>query len=116
MEITCANPECKTTFVPRSHVHRFCSARCRRRARGVRWGWLREAAIIRDEATCQHCFARNCPIDVHHSIPVSIDPIAAAKLDSLICLCKPCHRLEHSSWEKWRNYERGTRTEQIKSD
>ena len=116
MEIKCANPGCSVTFIPKSHVHRFHSSRCRRQARSVRWGWLREAALERDEHTCQHCEATDCPIDVHHAIPVSVDPVAAAKLDALLCLCKHCHRKEHSSWEKWRNYGREeVRREEIRS-
>jgi 5-methylcytosine-specific restriction endonuclease McrA len=97
--LTCANPTCSTEFAPHSFIHRFCSARCRRLARGDEWGWVREEALERDEHQCQECHAGQC-LQVHHIVPVCMG--GESSLENVTTLCRPCHQVVHRSWAKWR--------------
>lgn len=97
--ITCANATCSNEFTPRSFIHRFCSARCRRLARGDEWGWVREEALERDEHQCQECGSVEC-LQVHHITPVCMG--GESSLENVTTLCRPCHQAVHRSWAKWR--------------
>lgn len=104
--IPCAN--CGTLFQPRSFVHSFCSAKCRRQARGAAWGWVREAAVERDGHACQGdgCTATT-GLQVHHIIPVCRG--GESTLENVTTLCAPCHRAIHRSWAAWK--DRGLESE-----
>lgn len=97
--LTCANPTCSNEFNPRSFIHRFCSARCRRLARGDEWGWVREEALERDEHQCQECGSVDC-LQVHHITPVCMG--GESTLENVTTLCRTCHQAVHRSWAKWR--------------
>jgi 5-methylcytosine-specific restriction endonuclease McrA len=100
--ITCAHADCTNQFIPRSYIHRFCSARCRRLARGDQWGWVRETALERDNYECQECSSQE-RLQVHHRIPVCMG--GESTLENVITLCATCHRRVHRSWAAWRNTE-----------
>ena len=109
--ITCANPTCHTQFEPKSFIHRFCSGRCRRMARGDEWGWVREEALDRDSHECQECHATEC-LQVHHIVPVCMG--GDSSLENVITLCVICHRGVHKSWARWRKEENGEEKEQVR--
>ncbi len=95
----CSNPTCGKTFTPKSYIHRFCSDRCRRAARGASWGWVRKAALIRDQHTCQECGVAGCRLEVHHIVPVAFG--GESELYNVVTLCVQCHRAKHRSWRMW---------------
>src|SRR3954454_1168079 len=96
IEIECANPNCHNLFVPKNAQHGFCSAHCRRAARGTSWRFVREAALIRDQDTCQDCRATECALEVHHITPLCKG--GDNSLANLTALCKCCHRIRHKTW------------------
>src|SRR5689334_2672172 len=103
--VTCGNPECNKLFTPKSHIHAFCSKKCRRAfRRNHKWGWLRQMCLSRDEDTCQECGATDCPLDCHHITPICMG--GENELDNLVALCRPCHRAVHKSWRSWYGYKR----------
>jgi 5-methylcytosine-specific restriction endonuclease McrA len=98
IKIECANPNCHNLFTPKNAQHGFCSAKCRRAARGTSWRFVREAALIRDKDACQDCQASGCALDVHHLTPLCKG--GDNNLANLVSLCKVCHRIRHKSWGK----------------
>jgi 5-methylcytosine-specific restriction endonuclease McrA len=108
--VTCSNPNCNNTFTPRSFIHSFCSARCRRAARGAQWGWVRRAALRRDSYTCQDCGASgDVRLECHHVVPVCMG--GDSELANLRTLCVKCHRRIHASWGVWYGRRQGKRAE-----
>src|ERR1041385_9205751 len=97
----CGNPGCTNTFVARSYIHTFCSAKCRKAARGKEWGWVRETALARDAYQCQHCSVSGdgCRLECHHLTPVCMG--GTSELGNLTTLCKTCHQAVHKSWRMW---------------
>lgn len=58
--------------------------------RSSRWKTIRQAHL-RDEPCCVAC-GRSRQVDVHHVVPVSVDPDRELDPDNLITLCSdPCH-------------------------
>ncbi|HKP51501.1 MAG TPA: HNH endonuclease [Chloroflexia bacterium] len=95
--ITCAKEGCTNTFVPKNAQHGFCSTRCRRSARGAGWRFVREAALLRDNDTCQDCHETDCKLEVHHRVPLCKG--GDNRLYNLTTLCKSCHRSKHRTWK-----------------
>lgn len=98
----CVNPNCSNEFEPKSRIHRYCSDKCRRAARGREFRWAREIALDRDEHTCQDCGAQDCRLEVHHIQPLCMG--GTNKLYNLVTLCTRCHKAIHKSWSKWYGY------------
>ena len=95
--IECARDGCDNIFRPKNAQHGFCSPKCRRAARGSGWRFVREAALIRDEDTCQDCAATECSLEVHHLVALCRG--GDNKLTNLVSLCRECHRARHRSWK-----------------
>lgn len=75
---------------------------------GPNWLIQRDAALIRDQYTCQHCGKapneNGRDLDVHHKKPFRVcsSYLEANQLANLICLCSECHRAaEKISREKY---------------
>lgn len=66
---------------------------------GSSWWSVRRAALERDNHRCQLCGDGTADLgrepDVHHVVPVRAfdEPADAHRLDNVVCLCRPCHRL-----------------------
>lgn len=103
VQIECAREGCYNSFTPKNAQHGFCSAKCRRAARGSHWRFIREAVLIRDQDTCQDCNSTDCPLDVHHLIPLC--KRGTNRLYNLVSLCRCCHRQRHRSWKENEAYE-----------
>ena len=58
---------------------------------GKEWENIRQAVIIRDNFSCQHC-GNNSKLEVHHKIPYRLTKDHS--LSNLLCLCNVCHRKE----------------------
>jgi len=58
-----------------------------------RWRIVRREVIKRDGGRCRLCGKRG--IDVHHIIPIDIDPLLRFDKNNLILLCLDCHRKQH---------------------
>lgn len=55
---------------------------------------MRLEALERDKYLCQACLERGVltrATEVHHVIPIEIDPTRRLDLDNLVSLCKPDH-------------------------
>ncbi len=104
----CVRPECNNYFTPKSHVHAFCSDKCRRAARGRSWSKIRAKALWRDSYTCQECQEKDCRLEVHHK--KALCKGGDNSLLNLITLCVKCHRAEHKSWRAYAQGE-GSRQE-----
>ncbi|MGM7635534.1 HNH endonuclease [Bacillus sp. Hm123] len=69
---------------------------------GANWLAQRRAARKRDEFICQKCgipeMEYGQELSVHHIIPFSVfdDYMEANKLNNLVSVCEPCHRVIHS--------------------
>ena len=62
------------------------------RQRSSQWKKLRAAHLVK-EPVCVAC-GRNGDLEVHHIIPVSVDPAKELDENNLITLCaNPCHRV-----------------------
>src|SRR4051794_3243783 len=96
MTRTCANQGCGKQFTPSCAHHFFCCEKCRKQARGKDWGWVRLAALERDEYTCQECGKQNCRLEVHHVVFVCHG--GTSTLDNTQTLCVPCHKQKHREW------------------
>lgn len=65
---------------------------------GSGWWNIRQAALERDNHTCQYCGIDSNDLghnpDVHHIVPVRSfeNPEAAHRLDNVVSLCRSCHR------------------------
>lgn len=61
------------------------------------------AAMERQRQKVRHCEAcGKMPVEVHHVIPVSLDPSKAADPDNLMSLCDDCHLVHgHSGDYRW---------------
>ncbi len=92
----CVNPKCNNHFTPKSHVHAFCSDKCRRAARGRDWSMVREKALWRDSHICKDCGTQNCRLEVHHIQPLYKG--GTNELSNLRTLCVKCHRAVHKTW------------------
>lgn len=99
---TCGNATCTNQFTPKSFIHRFCSSRCRRLARGDAWGWVRAEALDRDQHQCQVCCS-TASLQVHHVLPVCMG--GESELENVTTLCALCHREVHRSWARYRGVE-----------
>jgi 5-methylcytosine-specific restriction endonuclease McrA len=99
-QLECANPRCHNLFTPKSAQHGFCCEKCRRQARGSQWRKFRNAALRRDQWTCQDCTAHDCRLEVHHLHPLCKG--GTHKLANLLTLCVKCHRARHRSWKSWK--------------
>jgi 5-methylcytosine-specific restriction protein A len=58
------------------------------------WRRVRKIALQRDRHLCQDCLAqkRLTPAtEVHHEVPIDVDPSRRLDLTNLRSLCKPCH-------------------------
>ena len=64
---------------------------------GADWKKIRNEVLSRDKHTCQVCgnIERYESFHVHHKIPIRSFPnaVEANKLDNLITLCPPCHKI-----------------------
>lgn len=59
------------------------------------WRATREARLRHDKYLCQPCLTsgRVTPaIDVHHKVPIRVDPSRRLDLSNLISVCRPCHK------------------------
>lgn len=62
------------------------------RARSSQWKKIRAQHLIKESA-CVAC-GRNRELEVHHIVPVSVDPSRELDENNLITLCAdPCHRV-----------------------
>src|SRR5687768_17366402 len=102
-QLECAYALCNNLFTPKNAQHGFCSAKCRKAARGGQWRKFRNAALRRDMYTCQDCQVTECRLDVHHCQPLSKG--GTNHLYNLLSLCVECHRLRHRSWKLGRAWE-----------
>ena len=60
-------------------------------SRSPRWGTVRKQFLIENGNICA-CCSRTKDLNVHHIIPVHIDPSLELEKSNLIILCeKPCH-------------------------
>ena len=76
--------------------------------RGVRWRQRKRLRLFREElyresgGRCMECGRRvvlsEC--ELHHIIPLSVNPNLAVSKHNLRLLCRDCHRREHSSDEE----------------
>ena len=56
------------------------------------WKRVRTEALKRDKYLCQMCLPRPVPAtEVHHDVPIAVDPSRRLDLTNLISLCKACH-------------------------
>lgn len=62
-----------------------------------RWHAKRRKILRRDNFTCQHCWAKDCTLQVHHITRGPMGRNAApweCTNDCLVTLCVPCHKAE----------------------
>ncbi len=97
----CGNPECNTSFAPKSICHGFCNAKCRAAARGRAYRRLRKLALRRDAFICQDCASQRNRLECHHLTPLCMG--GTNVLDNLLTLCVRCHRKRHKSWRAYTN-------------
>lgn len=63
------------------------------RLRGtVEWKEWRASVFVRDNFTCQECYASHTYLEPHHIIPIRINPALMFELTNGITLCRPCHQ------------------------
>ena len=56
------------------------------------WKRIRTEALKRDKYLCQHCLPRPVPAtEVHHDVPIALDPSRRLDLHNLVSLCHACH-------------------------
>ena len=60
-------------------------------------GW-RKAVLARDKYTCQHCNAKDVPLQAHHILSYEDFPDKRLDVDNGLTLCTPCHYSEHG-WD-----------------
>src|SRR4051812_41163635 len=94
---TCANPNCTSSFAPKSHIHAFCSKHCAKAARGSDYRRARDEALWRDGFACTQCGAES-PLECHHRTPLCRG--GDHTLGNLQTLCRPCHKEKHRNWRK----------------
>lgn len=61
------------------------------------WRVLSEK-IRKERPLCEHCFSegRTEPSrEVHHIVPVEVNPALRLVVSNLVALCKPCHDKQH---------------------
>lgn len=56
--------------------------------------WLHDSVLKRDDHRCQDCGTSKWP-NIHHIVPISVEPDLQFVEDNLITLCKTCHRRLH---------------------
>ncbi|MCU0973719.1 MAG: HNH endonuclease [Burkholderiales bacterium] len=94
----CAQPGCRE-LVPagrcRAHARQQEQARGSHGARGYDRRWERvRALVLQAEPLCQVCQAEGrvtAANEVHHLVPIAVDPSRRLELANLQPLCKACH-------------------------
>jgi len=87
----------KTAFKRGQTPWNYIDGRSRKQAwnrYGPEWKKIRQAALIRDNFTCQHCGRYGIRLEVHHKIPFLLT--RDNRLENLQCLCGKCHRTEEA--------------------
>ena len=89
---------------PQGHV--FSGSRCKEcmqppRKHEITYGWRWDCLSRRyriDNPLCEDC-DKNGRVEpsreVHHIVPLSVDPSLKYELSNLVALCKGCHTLRH---------------------
>jgi hypothetical protein len=80
-----------------SHDPNDWAARYRLYTLSNAWRQRRQGAITRADATCELCQQKAARLEVHH---VTYCRAGREQVEDLRVLCRPCHRMVHSSYQR----------------